>query len=125
MKQGSDDMPIVCCLTSAELREREATLLAQFSSAVIETEELQEGYAFRFPGDGEWIRLTAELIVAERECCPFLTFELVAQPSMGPLVVRVTGPAGAKEFLKTTFCRVDLAVAANSKVVRLFDVISP
>jgi hypothetical protein len=36
----------------------------------METEELQEGYAFRLPGDGGWIRLTAELIVAERECCP-------------------------------------------------------
>jgi hypothetical protein len=72
MKHGSDDMPIACGLTSAELREREATLLAQFRSAVIETEELQEGYAFRLPGNGEWITLIAELIVAERECCPFL-----------------------------------------------------
>jgi hypothetical protein len=105
MKQGSDDMPIACCLTSAELREREATLIAQFRSGVIETEELQEGYAFRLPGDGEWIRLIAELIVAERECCPFLTFEFVAQPSMGPIIVRVTGPAGSKDFLKTVFCK--------------------
>ncbi len=55
MKQGSDDMPIVCCLTSAELRERGATLLAQFRSAVIETEELPDGYAFLVPGDGKWI----------------------------------------------------------------------
>jgi len=99
MKHGTDDMPIACCLTSAELREREATLLAQFKSAVIETEELQEGYAFRLPGDGEWIGLIAELIAAERECCPFLTFELVAQPNMGPVIVRVTGPAGGKEFV--------------------------
>ena len=99
MKHGTDDMPIACCLTSAALREREATLLAQFKSAVIETEELQEGYAFRLPGDGEWIGLIAELIAAERECCPFLTFELVAQPNMVPVIVRVTGPAGGKEFL--------------------------
>src|SRR5260221_436064 len=52
MKHGSDDMPIACCLTSAELREREATLLAQFRSAVIGSEELRDGYAFRIPGDG-------------------------------------------------------------------------
>ena len=83
MKHGSDDMPIACCLTSAELREREATLLAQFRSAVIGTEELRDGYAFRVPGDGKWIGLIAELIVAERECCPFWTFEFVAQPGMG------------------------------------------
>ena len=77
MKHGSDDMPVACCLTSAELREREATLLAQFRSAVIETEELLDGYAFRVPGDRKWIALIAEMIVAESECCPFFTFELV------------------------------------------------
>ena len=71
MKHGSDDMPIACCLTSAELCEREATLLAQFRSAVIETEELPDGYAFRVPGDRKWVAITAEMIVAERECCPF------------------------------------------------------
>jgi hypothetical protein len=105
MKNGSDDMPIACCLTSAELREREATLLAQFRSAVIDTEELPDGYAFRLPGDGKWIATIAELIVAERECCPFLIFEFAAQPSMGPVIVRVTGPAGAKAFLKTVLCK--------------------
>jgi hypothetical protein len=104
MKHRCDDIPVACCLTSAELREREATLIAQFSSAVIATEELRDGYAFRLPGDGKWLGLVAELIVAERECCPFLTFELVAQPSMGPIIVRVTGPAGSKEFLKTVLC---------------------
>jgi hypothetical protein len=53
-------------LTTVEWRDREATLLAQFTPAVIETEELQEGYAIRLPGDGEWIELITELIVAER-----------------------------------------------------------
>jgi hypothetical protein len=101
MKHGSDDISIACCLTSAELREREATLLAQFRSAVIGTEELRDGYAFRVPGDGKWIGLIAQLIVAERECCPFLAFEVAALPNMGPVIVRVIGPAGTKEFLRT------------------------
>jgi hypothetical protein len=46
MKHGGDDMGIACGLTSAELGERAATLLAQFRSAVIGTEELRNGYAF-------------------------------------------------------------------------------
>ena len=110
MKHGSDDMPVACCLTSAELREREATLLAQFRSAVIGIEELRDGYIFRVPGDGKWIELIAELIVAERECCPFLAFEVAALPNMGPVIVRVTGPAGAKEFLKTVLCKADASI---------------
>jgi hypothetical protein len=110
MKHGSDDMPIACCLTSTELGERAATLLAQFRSAVIETEELTDGYAFRVRGDGKWIAIIAKMIVAERECCPFLTFEFVAQPSMGPIIVRVTGPAGTKEFVKTVLCKPDASI---------------
>jgi hypothetical protein len=110
MKHGPDDIPVACCLTSAELRERAATLLAQFRSAVIGTEELRDGYAFRVPGDGKWIAIIAKMIVAERECCPFLTFEFVAQPSMGPIIVRVTGPAGTKEFVKTVLCKPDASI---------------
>ena len=110
MKHGSDDMPIACCLTSAEPGERAATLLAQFSSAVIGTEELQDVYACRVPGDGKWITIIAKMIVAERECCPFLTFEFVAQSSVAPIIVRVTGPTGTKDFLKTVLCRTDAAI---------------
>jgi hypothetical protein len=96
-----DKLPIACSLTSAELREREATLLAQFRAAIVKTEELQDGYAFHIPGDGERIRQVAELIVAERECCPFLVFEVSALPNMGPVTVRVSGPAGTKEFVSS------------------------
>jgi hypothetical protein len=107
MKDCVNNTPIACSLTTAELHDRERTLLAQFRSAVIETEELEEGYAFRLPADGERIRLVAELIVAERECCPFLAFELTAEANKGPMIVRVTGPAGAREFLRTMLCKND------------------
>jgi hypothetical protein len=110
MKHGSDDIPVACCLTSAEVREREATLFAQFRSAVIGTEELRDGYAFRVPGDGKWIGLIAELIAAERECCPFLAFEVAALPNMGPVMVRVIGPAGTKGFLRTVLCKADASI---------------
>jgi len=103
MKNCSNSLPIACSLTTAELRSREATLLAEFKSAVMEIEELPEGYAFHLPGDGKSIRLMAELIVAERECCPFLTFELTALPNPGVAMVRITGPAGTKEFLRTVW----------------------
>src|SRR5215472_1020336 len=100
MRVGSDKAPIACSLTTLELRDREAKLLVQFRSAVIEIEEIHDGYAFHLPGENKWIRLVMELIVAERECCPFLTFEVAALLNMGPVIVRVTGPAGTKEFLR-------------------------
>jgi hypothetical protein len=105
MRQQSGDVPIACSLSDVEFRRREATLLAQFKSAVTATEELPDGYAFRMPGDQKGIEVAADLIVAERECCPFLAFELVAEPNRGPVIVRVTGPAGTKDFLKAMLCK--------------------
>ena len=96
-----DEIPIACCLSDEEMRHREATLLAQFKSALVMTEEVSDGYLFRIPGDKKWITLAAELIVAERECCPFLRFELAADPGMGPVTLRMTGPSGTKEFIKS------------------------
>jgi hypothetical protein len=98
------DQPIACRLSDAALHEREATLLlARFRSVVMATEELLDGYAFRMPGDEKWMLLVFELMVAERGCCPFLRFELVANPDMGPVDLRVTGPAGAKSFVEAIF----------------------
>ena len=107
MRDPLDNTPIACGLTSAELRQRKATLLAQFRSAAIETQELPDGYAFRIPCDRAWIRLIAELLVAERECCPFLAFELAALPNRGPLIIRVIGPVDTKEFLRNLLCQPD------------------
>jgi hypothetical protein len=97
----ADEIPVACCLSNEELRTRESTLLAQFKSAFLTTEELADGYLFHIPGDKKWLAVAAELIAAERECCPFLRFELTAEPAMGPVTVRMTGPAGTKEFLKS------------------------
>jgi hypothetical protein len=93
----------MCVLSDAEKREREATLLAQFKSGVIATAELDDGYSFRVPGEKDWLALVADLMMAERECCPFLTFQLTAEPQMGALTIRITGPEGTKEFVKSVF----------------------
>jgi len=91
----------MCRLSDAEKRDREATLLIRFKSGVIAIEELDDGYSFRLPGDKDWLALVADLMIAERECCPFLKFHLTAESEMGALTVRITGPDGAREFLKS------------------------
>jgi len=101
----SEDIRISCCLSDTELHKRMAMVLARFVSAVIATEELSDGYVFRVAGDKKWMAAVWEAIAAERECCPFLTFELTALPNRGPVTVSVTGPAGTKDFLKTILSR--------------------
>jgi len=57
----ADEIPIACCLSDEELRRREATLLAQFKSALVTTEELRDGHLFQIPGDRKTIEVAAEL----------------------------------------------------------------
>jgi hypothetical protein len=97
----SDKIPVACTLSNAELHEREVTLLAQFKLLVTAREDIDEGYSFRLPGDKECLALVARILAAERACCPFLKFELAAEPNQGPLTLRITGPFGAKEVIKT------------------------
>jgi len=97
----ADAIPLVCSLTDAQFREREATLLRQFRLAVTVFEELPNGYSCRVPGDKNTIILLAELIAAERECCRFLSFELRFESDLGPILVAITGPDGSKNLIKS------------------------
>ena len=101
MTHTPEDIPIACRLSDAGFREREVTLLAQFMHVVASVVELPHGYAFHINSDEKSLLLAARLMAAERLCCPFLAFELTAQPNQGPVVIQVTGPAGTKEFLRT------------------------
>lgn len=62
--------------------------------------EIENGYEFMFPGEGGMVADIVELVVAERTCCPFLTFEILFEAAGGPVLLRVTGPDGAREFIR-------------------------
>jgi len=94
-------LPIACTLTSAALQERRRTVLQKVRSAVVETVELENGYAYSIPG--EWFEEVAKLIDLERQCCPFLTFTMTVAGNNGPIRLELTGPEGTKEFLQATF----------------------
>ena len=36
----------------------------------------------------------------ERLCCPFITFELHIAPNRGPVLLRLTGAEGVKDFIR-------------------------
>jgi hypothetical protein len=96
-------LPIACSLTDPEFRERRAELLQTFQGAVLETKELGDGRAYRFPAESTWIAELAKLIAVERECCPFLRFSLRVEPADGPIWLELTGPEGTKDFLRDLF----------------------
>jgi hypothetical protein len=99
----TNTLPVACSLTDAEFRERRNTVLQKFRSGVVEVTELDSGYAYHLPANGEWLTELAALVSFERQCCPFLRFSITAEPGNGPIRLEMTGPRGTKEFLAATF----------------------
>lgn len=93
--------PVACALTSAELRERRTQVLALLQHRCEERLALPEGVRLQFAPAGETLAALATLIDAERQCCPFLDFELTVAADGGPVWLTLTGPAGTRAFLET------------------------
>ena len=72
-------------------------------AGVQETRELENGFALRFVNEAGRLGQLTEFIERESRCCPFLNFSLEVLPEQGPVWLRLTGPAGAKEVLQAEF----------------------
>ena len=64
-------------------------------------QDLDSGYALRFAPEDAVLPDLATLIELERQCCPFLRFELKVLPASGPIWLELSGPEGTREFLRT------------------------
>ena len=95
-------LPIVCSLTDSELQERRRGVLQKVLSAVVEVRELEDGYSYSFPADGDSLIELARLVDLERQCCPFIQFSITVGPD-APIWLQMTGPQGSKEFIAATF----------------------
>ena len=69
------------------------------AEAVGEIREAPDGVALRFPADE--YEAVAQFVARERLCCPFLRFTVEVAPGGGPLWLRLSGPEGVTEFLRT------------------------
>lgn len=105
----------LCCSkndsASIDLRRR---LFRELHAVVEESREMAAGYRFRFPGDEATARLLLEVIVYERSCCPFLSFDLGFEHEKGPIWLTIEGPDGTKDLT-----RAELAAAGFEVVPRL------
>lgn len=97
------EFPVACSLEPAALAARADEVRRELFSGAVERRELDAGYAFRFPGEGDWHGKIADFIASERTCCSFFRFELAFAPGFGPIWLTMTGPAGTKEFIAATF----------------------
>lgn len=90
--------PVICKLTTPELQKRKVTVIAQLKTIMLERKELENGYSFKFEGKDEILDRLNDFIKTERMCCDFFTFQITIAENTALLII--TGPNGAKEFLK-------------------------
>lgn len=92
---------LACTLTTPALALRKATVLASLKKEVVESKEIESGYSYQFKGDDRIIDQLCEFIKTERHCCDFFTFTLTIQKEVSFIILEITGPEGAKEFIKS------------------------
>jgi hypothetical protein len=97
------DLPIACDLgTMTEVqRSRREDLVLGLRASLREVVELVDGFALRMLPSA--VVGVADFVSLERLCCPFLRFSTEIEPGEGPLWLRMTGPDGAKGFLRESF----------------------
>jgi hypothetical protein len=94
-------LPFACDMTAIPPEKRgphHALIRRLMTQAVKEISELPDGLAFRFPAE-EYDAVT-EFVGRERLCCPFITFELDIAPKRGPVLLRLRGAEGVKDFIR-------------------------
>jgi hypothetical protein len=89
---------VTCKLTTPELQKRKATVIADLKALVLERKELENGFSYKFEGSDETLDKLNDFIKTERMCCNFFMFQITVEEQTALLTV--TGPNGAKEFLK-------------------------
>lgn len=105
MNSKTSDTPLVCKMdvfTPAE-REDHIQSTSQLYQSAQSVYEVENGYEFIFPNGSEIIIRLGKFISNERRCCPFLEFTLTISSNNAPISLRLTGPEGTQEFLRTEF----------------------
>ncbi len=103
IEQASAVLPIACSLSEPDQVERGEEISTSIISEVQQRIELQDGYEFLFPGTDALAAKLLQFVITERECCRFFTFELIFDPNLGPIRLRLRGPEGTKGFIENSF----------------------
>jgi hypothetical protein len=90
---------LACRLMGKELTERKAVIAAEMLDHANSITELPAGYELRFAGTDEWIGRVFDFVRLERQCCPFIRFEVGLSPNDGPVTLRLLGNPEVKRFI--------------------------
>lgn len=98
---NSEPLPLACDSHAipADERDEHFARIRRLFGDVHERIDLSDGFAFRFPATA--FEDVVRFVENERKCCPFLAFAIELAPGRGPVWLRLTGPEGTREFLRS------------------------
>lgn len=94
---------IACRLTAPDLAERLNTIRTGLLARVERIEPIPSGYRLQFANSDDLAADVLDFVRFERQCCPFLTFDLRLPELPLPIHLELTGPANAQDFIQVTF----------------------
>lgn len=97
------EIPIACALTDSELQIRRKDYLNKLAGSLIDFEESENGFSYRFPSEKAVLLDLVNIIDLERKCCPFLDFKLILEAGEDFVSLELTGAEGTKETIKSLF----------------------
>lgn len=94
---------VACRLNESEAAERAEWVEAEFVPHLDEVDELDDGFALRFPNTDEALEAVVTTVVLESRCCADETFTLEVPADGEQLTLTITGPDGTKELARQGF----------------------
>ena len=86
-------LPIVCTLTSGDLRDRLGLIQALTGDALVDYD--RDGLVLTLRYAPEAVERVRALVASEQHCCAFLNFDVQEQPDV--VVVTITAPDNARD----------------------------
>ncbi len=98
--ENNEERTDLICKLPGSMKRRRYLEIHKLLDSVQIVSELDNGYAFSYQSSEKIINQIVEYIKLERECCPFLTFELRFEKNNGPILLIINGASGAKTIIK-------------------------
>jgi hypothetical protein len=94
----TESQKLTCKLTSKELQNRKATVIAEIKQLVLEKKEFPDGFTFKFESSDASLDKLIEFTKTERICCDFFNFQVNIEGSSAWL--KIYGNEGVKDFIQ-------------------------
>lgn len=95
--------PIACDLSVLDAPEEHERVSGELFEEKLALRKVEGGYALRYPGTMDYAERLLGFVGRERQCCPFLTFEIAFEPEGRGIWLYLGGDEQVERYLDEQF----------------------